>query len=386
MAASRGQVQDRRQGPTEGASARGLLAVLPGWLLQVGASGRILGVWGAGVEGLTAPRVGGHLADLFPFAPAGAVVQALDLARASGAARLRSPVERGGPDWLCLEVAQANGGDLACRISDLRPVTGREAELAAALGDAESRSAGKSRFLASLSHELRTPLNAIMGFADAMREEALGPIPPRYQGYAELIHESGELLLELICDVLDMSRVEAERFELHPEAFDAREAAAAVIRLMRGQVERAGLTFEVPGMRRRIEVFADRRALKQMALNLISNAVKATPAGGRITLTLLAEGRDLHLAVTDTGRGIPTEDLDRLGRPFEQAGSPEQKSAGAGLGLSLVKALAGLHGGELVLRSRPWEGTEASIRLPVVIETPTQPELDLSGPPEPSRT
>lgn len=378
MAASRGQVQDRPQGPPQGSPAPGLLSVLPGWLLQVGETGRIAGVWGAGVEGLTAPRVGGHLADLFPFAPAGSVTQALDLARATGAARTRFPAEPGGLDWLCLEIALAAGGRLACRISDLRPVTGREAELAAALAGSEARSAGKSRFLASLSHELRTPLNAIMGFADAMREQALGPIPQRYQGYAELIHESGELLLELISDVLDMSRVEAERFELHPEVFDAREAIAAVVRLMRGQVERAGLAFAAPDLRARIEVFADRRALKQMALNLLSNAIKATPPGGCVALALRAEGGDLMLGVSDTGRGIPPEDLARLGRPFEQAGDPEQKAAGAGLGLSLVKAFAGLHGGELVLSSRPWEGTEAVVRLPVIVPQQTQPELDLS--------
>lgn len=378
MAASRGQVQDRPQGPPEGSSAPGLIAVLPGWLLQVAETGRILGVWGAGIGGLAAPRIGGHLADLFPFAPAGSVTQALDLARATGAARTRSPTEPGGVDWLCLEIARAAGGSFACRISDLRPVTGREAELAAALAGSEARSAGKSRFLASLSHELRTPLNAIMGFADAMREQALGPIPQRYQGYAELIHESGELLLELISDVLDMSRVEAERFELHPEVFDAREAIAAVVRLMRGQVERAGLAFAAPDLRGRIEVFADRRALKQMALNLLSNAIKATPPGGRVTLALRAEGRDLVLGVSDTGRGIPPDDLERLGRPFEQAGDPEQKAAGAGLGLSLVKAFAGLHGGELVLSSRPWEGTEAMIRLPVIVGQQTQPELDLA--------
>jgi cell cycle sensor histidine kinase DivJ len=147
---------------------------------------------------------------------------------------------------------------------------------------------------------------------------------------------------------------------------------------MRGQVERAGLTFAAPDMRERIEVRADRRALKQMALNLLSNAVKATPPGGRVTLTLRSEGGDLVLGVTDTGRGILPGDLARLGRPFEQAGAPEQKAAGSGLGLSLVKALAGLHGGELTLRSRPWEGTEAEVRLPVVVEDQTQPELDLS--------
>lgn len=252
--------------------------------------------------------------------------------------------------------------------------------------DSESRSAGKSRFLASLSHELRTPLNAIMGFADAMREEVRGPLPPAYRSYADLIHESGELLLELISDVLDMSRIEAERLELHPEIFDAREAAASVIRLMRGQIERAGLTFMTPDMRERIEVQADRRALKQIALNLLSNAIKATPSGGRILLSLHAEDGDLILCVSDTGRGILPEELNRLGRPFEQAGSPEQKASGAGLGLSLVKALAGLHGGAMSIRSRPWEGTEVTVRLPVIVDEQSQLELDLNDSPTPTRS
>jgi len=337
-----------------------------------------LAIWGAGLEGGPGPRVGNRLADLLPFARPGAVEQALEQARSGGVARLRASTESGGSDWLAVELVRAPDGGFACRMTDLRLLAPCEVDLEASLQASEARSAGKSRFLASLSHELRTPLNAIMGFADAMRVEVLGPMPPRYRGYAELIHESGELLLELISDVLDMSRVEAERFELHTEVFDAREAAAAVIRLMRGQVERAGLTFAAPDMRERIEVRADRRALKQMALNLLSNAVKATPPGGRVTLTLRSEGGDLVLGVTDTGRGILPGDLARLGRPFEQAGAPEQKAAGSGLGLSLVKALAGLHGGELTLRSRPWEGTEAEVRLPVVVEDQTQPELDLS--------
>ena len=378
MVASRRKAQEPSQAPPEGSLAEDLLGRLPGYLLHLDGEGRILSSWGSGLDGPSQPRPGRKLADLFPFAPPGRIAGALDLARSSGFARVRAPAGKSGGDCLGLEVATRHGGGFACRMSDLRATTRRETELEAALRDSESRSAGKSRFLASLSHELRTPLNAIMGFADAMREEVLGPIPPRYRGYAELIHESGELLLELISDVLDISRVEAERFELNPEVFDAREAIAAVIRLMRGQVERAGLTFVATDMRGRIEVKADRRALKQMALNLLSNAVKATPPGGRVTLSLQAEGRDLVLSVADTGRGIHPEDLERLGRPFEQAGDPEQRAAGAGLGLSLVKAFAGLHGGELILRSRPWEGTEARVRLPVIVAEPTEPELDLS--------
>ena len=377
MAASRPHLRERPRGPAPGSPAEETLQALPGQTLRLTPSGRILEAWGAGPAGALGLRIGDALSDGLPFAPVGALDRALALACGAGAAQVRIPSEAGGDPWLGLELARVPGGDLIGRLTDLRVVSAREAALEAALRDSEARSAGKSRFLASLSHELRTPLNAIMGFADAMREEVLGPLPPRYRSYADLIHESGELLLELISDVLDMSRVEAERLELHPEIFDAREATAAVIRLMRGQIERAGLTFVTPDMRERIEVRADRRALKQMALNLLSNAIKATPYGGRIVLSLHVEDGELVLSVTDTGRGILPEDLERLGRPFEQAGSPEQRAAGAGLGLSLVKALASLHGGAMSIRSRPWEGTDVTLRLPVVVDEQTQPELDL---------
>jgi cell cycle sensor histidine kinase DivJ len=281
-----------------------------------------------------------------------------------------------------MEVNRAGDGRLHARLLDLRPFLGGEAELEARLAEAEARSAAKSRFLASLAHELRTPLNAILGFADAMKEEVLGPLPARYRGYPDLIHESGELLLELISDVLDMSRMEAERFELHPEIFDVREAARAVIRLMRGQIDRAGVKFSTPSLRERIEVRADRRALKQIALNLLSNALKATPAGGRIALSISVRGQDLVLSVSDTGRGIPAADLARLGQPFEQSGDREQRYAGSGLGLSIVKALAGLHGGDMTIRSRWCEGTSVEVRLPVILTEATQPELELEGPDE----
>jgi signal transduction histidine kinase len=169
-----------------------------------------------------------------------------------------------------------------------------------------------------------------------------------------------------------------ERFDLNLEVFDVREAASAVIRLVRGQVERAGLEFVAPDLRERIEVRADRRALKQMSLNLISNAIKATPPGGRVAFGLAREGEDLVLVVEDTGCGVAEADLARLGRPFEQAGSPDQKAAGAGLGRSLVKALCDLHGGEMTLSSREGQGTRVSLRLPIVVRDQVQPELDLT--------
>jgi len=242
----------------------------------------------------------------------------------------------------------------------------REAVHEQARAEAEAQNAGKSRFLANMSHELRTPLNAIMGFADIMKQRLFGPLPDRYAEYPELIHESGGHLLELINDVLDMSKIEAERFELNLEVFDARDAVNAVLRLMRGQADRAGVQLRGLIPREPMEVSADRRALKQIALNLISNALKFTPKGGSVTVTLGGDERDLELIVADTGAGIAPEDLARLGRPYEQAGDTGMRIQGTGLGLSLVRAFAALHGGEMQLESTLGEGTTAIVRMPVV--------------------
>jgi cell cycle sensor histidine kinase DivJ len=220
-----------------------------------------------------------------------------------------------------------------------------------------------------MSHELRTPLNAIMGFSDIMRQRLFGPISDRYAEYADLIHESGAHLLELINDVLDMSKIEADRFELAREAFDAREAVAAALRLMRGQADRAGVSLRGVLPPEPMWANADRRAVKQIAINLLSNALKFTPRGGSVTLTLQADGDTLELVVADTGVGIAPSDLERLGRPFEQAGDPNQKAAGSGLGLSLVHAFAQLHGGEMCIESTLGDGATVIVRMPVLSDS-----------------
>src|SRR5438128_8866865 len=171
-------------------------------------------------------------------------------------------------------------------LRDARAQRARETELEEARVLAEQQNAGKSRFLANMSHELRTPLNAIMGFSDIMRQRLFGPLGDRYAEYSELIHESGSHLLELINDVLDMSKIEAERFELAIETFDARESVQAVLRLMRGQAERAGVHLREVLPAAPVYADADRRALKQIALNLISNSLKFTPRGGSVTVTV----------------------------------------------------------------------------------------------------
>ena len=237
----------------------------------------------------------------------------------------------------------------------------------AARDDALAANRAKSRFLAEMSHELRTPLNAVLGFSDTMRMRMFGPISDRYGEYAELIHESGRHLLDLINDLLDMSKIEADRYELDREPFDVGEAAAAAVRLVRRQADEAGVSLRTSLPPRPLEVDADRRAIKQIVINLLANAVKFTPSGGAVTLAVQAAGSELEIVVSDTGVGIAPEDLRRLGRPYEQAGEADQRSQGTGLGLSLVRALAGLHGGAVTIESRLGDGTAVTVRLPVLI-------------------
>ena len=242
----------------------------------------------------------------------------------------------------------------------------REHGLETARAEAAARDAGKSRFLANMSHELRTPLNAVLGFADIMRSRLFGPLPDRYAEYAASIHEAGGHLLNLINDVLDVSKIEADRYELLRERFDAREAVSAAVALVRVAADDKGLALQsvLPGDA--VMADADRRALQQIALNLLSNAVKFTPAGGSVTATLTAVGPYLELVVADTGVGVAPEDLKRLGRPFEQAGAADQRAQGTGLGLSLVRSLAELHGGRMSFESTLGEGTAVTVRLPVI--------------------
>jgi cell cycle sensor histidine kinase DivJ len=249
----------------------------------------------------------------------------------------------------------------------------RELGLETARVEAEAQSAGKTRFLANMSHELRTPLNAVIGFADIMRERLFGPIPDRYAGYADAIHQAGGHLLDLINDVLDLSKIEAERYELAIETLDARDPVSAAVALIRVQADDKGVDLAPVLPSTPLTVKADPRALKQMALNLLSNAVKFTPAGGSVTLTLDGVGPYLELIVSDTGVGIAPEDLQRIGRPFEQAGDADQKAQGTGLGLSLVRSLTELHGGRMSIDSTLGEGAAVMVRLPVIEVVPAEP-------------
>ena len=236
-----------------------------------------------------------------------------------------------------------------------------------AMTRAEAANQAKSEFLANMSHELRTPLNAINGFSEIMAAEMFGPLGDRrYKGYAGDILRSGQHLLSLINDILDMAKIEAGKLTLHYETVSVQEICEDAIRLMRGKVDEAGLTLrlQAPDLP---EIEADHRGVKQVLLNLISNAVKFTPEGGSITVALsMAAGDRIRVAVTDTGIGIAADDLARLARPFEQVeGQHSKTTQGTGLGLALTKALIELHGGELTMDSEPGRGTTVAFDLPM---------------------
>ncbi|MFO1013635.1 MAG: HAMP domain-containing sensor histidine kinase [Caulobacteraceae bacterium] len=274
----------------------------------------------------------------------------------------------GSPDrWMMVAFARLGPDELAASIRDATTQRAYEAGLEQARTDAEALNAGKSRFLANMSHELRTPLNAIIGFSDIMRTAMFGPLADKYAEYAGLIHESGGHLLDLINDVLDMSKIEAERYDLAREEFDAREAVSAALRLVRLQADGNGVTLRGVLPAQPLEVDADRRALKQIVLNLVSNALKFTNRGGQVTVTARPQGEYLEIIVADSGVGISAADLERLGKPYEQAGEASQRAKGTGLGLSLVRAFAELHGGTMAIESTLGEGTAVTVRLPVLL-------------------
>ncbi|MDB5454840.1 MAG: two-component sensor histidine kinase [Caulobacter sp.] len=302
---------------------------------------------------------------------------ALGEARQNGAASVTfTPVQA--PDRaVTLDLSRITPNLLIGVLRDSTAESAHAAALEQARNDAEGLAAGRARFLANMSHELRTPLNAIMGFSDIMRARMFGALSERYGEYAQLIHESGGHLLDLINDVLDMSKIEAERYELTRETFDARDPTTAAMRLLRVQADAAGVALRGVLPPAELPVEADRRALKQIVLNLVSNALKFTPRGGQVTVTLDGHDGIMELVVADTGVGISPEDLERLGRPYEQAGGADQRSRGTGLGLSLVRAFAQLHGGEMLIESRLGAGTTVSVRLPVLPGPPADVEDDV---------
>jgi cell cycle sensor histidine kinase DivJ len=257
-------------------------------------------------------------------------------------------------------------GEMVAVTRDISERKASEHELVEARDRAEDASRAKSRFLANMSHELRTPLNAIIGFSEVMTHEMFGPVgSARYLEYARLINESGSHLLELINSVLDMSKIEANRFQLVQEVFDLDDATDQAIRFVKFQAERQGVVVQKDICPESTQIYADKRAVTQILINLLSNGVKFTPKGGRVSVMAQAKEDGIEIAVSDTGVGISEEHILRVGKPFEQVENEMTRTKdGTGLGLALVRSLAQLHGGSMWIESKLGAGTTVHVLLP----------------------
>ena len=271
--------------------------------------------------------------------------------------RLRAETERD---------ADGRAVRIAGTLSDIDELKRQERELIAAREKAELANKSKTEFLANMSHELRTPLNAVIGFAEVIEGQLLGEIGnPKYRAYANDIRESGQHLLSLINDILDHAKIEAGRRELHEEWLRLADLIHGTVRLVRERAHDRGIVLDVQPADGLPRVFADQRGIKQILLNLLTNAIKFTPENGRVTVRAEVGADGLWLEVADTGIGIAEADIEKAMAPFGQADNwLTREHEGTGLGLALCKQLAELHGGTLTLDSAPGNGTCVRVTLP----------------------
>jgi two-component system, cell cycle sensor histidine kinase DivJ len=271
--------------------------------------------------------------------------------------------------------SEATASSEAEVVAVMRDITDRkiqEQALDMARTAAEQADASKTRFLATMSHELRTPLNAIIGFSDMIvQEDALMLDAARRREYAQLINDSGQHLLSVVNGILDMSKMESGNFEISPEPFAPRAALVNCCNLLALKARENSIDLVTRAPEDLPVMTGDPRAFRQIVLNLVSNAIKFTERGGKVTVTAAVEGPWLVLRVSDTGVGIAADDLKRVGDPFFQAGKAYQRRhEGTGLGLSIVKSLVGLHAGEITVQSRIDEGTSVTVALPLAFSPP----------------
>jgi two-component system, cell cycle sensor histidine kinase PleC len=247
---------------------------------------------------------------------------------------------------------------------------------------AEDANQAKSKFLANMSHELRTPLNAIIGFSEIMEAAMFGPLgAEKYSEYSRDIRESGQYLLEVINDILDMSKIEAGGIRLAPEELELEPVLADSLRVVSQRASEKRLDL-ISHIEPAIYLRADRRALKQIALNLLSNAVKFTPDGGAVSVRGHVRAGLVTIAIEDNGIGIPKDALRKLGRPFEQVESQlTKRHQGSGLGLAIAKSLVEMHGGAMRIRSTLGKGTTVVVRLPLTARAMVRDERNVISPP-----
>ena len=308
------------------------------------------------------------------FFPGGDVTQSLRRVADGGGRGEAAEIEISRMDgtriWVALSVATVGFKGRRAILVGIQDVTEKRMQLetlrqARDMADEASRS--KSEFLANMSHELRTPLNAIIGFSEALQNELFGPVgSPRYREYAEDIHESGVHLLNLINDILDLSKIEAGHFKLHEDEADLNPIVASALRLVHHRADKAGVTLKSSLPEPPVVVTVDERAMKQVLINLLTNAVKFSRAGSEVTISASVGSQSLRISVSDQGIGMAEEDIPKALAPFTQLdGTLSRSHEGTGLGLPLAKHLTELHGGTLTIESEPDMGTTVHVDLPI---------------------
>ena len=349
-------------------------AGMPGEIFQVSRSNRIHGLSSSALGLLNADQDGEYrnLSDLLAGNDQRAeILSLIESARRRGTPQSGMFENQGGQNTAKHIEITASPGPQESVFIHLLDRSNTVRELARAVDDnsrVRSEADDKTLFFAGVSHELRTPLNAIIGFSDMMRSRLFGPLPGKYAEYADLIHDSGQHMLDLIGDVLDLSKVEVGKYDLSYTAFDAADVIRSTIKMIRPSADAAEvqLETEIEPANDELLIEADRKAVRQILLNLLSNAIKFTPKGGQVVVQAKSNGDALNITVRDNGVGMSADELKKVGQPFVQSKSGRESDArGSGLGLSLVKSLTELHGGRFSLASQIDKGTSAEIYLPL---------------------
>ena len=360
-----------------------LLRHQPLLLATVDRSGRVLSAAGAVVADYGPQQLEGRsLGHLVAEHELPALAAALHTTVREGQASLYCAPTDGGDGWLEITLKANASGDIVAAIRDAREQFAREKRLEAERVTAEQQNAGKSRFLANMSHELRTPLNAIIGFSDAL----MVGFPDhscreRCTGYLGHIQSSGSHLLSLINDILDLSKIEAGDMRIEPAPTAIAPLVAECLDLVRGRADAKGIVLATAGLDRVPAAEVDPRRLRQILINLLGNAVKFTPEGGRVIVEAECDGRQLTLTVNDTGIGMTEEEVAVALAPFGQ--NPTQVGrgeAGTGLGLPLARHLAELHGGSLTVTSISGRGTTVTVVIPLAGAAEARPQEETAAP------
>ena len=262
-------------------------------------------------------------------------------------------------------VVERQKAEIALRTARQKAETAAQ-EALIALRKTEAANRAKSEFLANMSHELRTPLNAIIGFSEAMMTEMFGPIGAQYQSYATDIHRSGQHLLQLVQDILDISKIEHGNVELNESVIEMRDLVESAIAIVSSRARESRIHIEWSVADGAEHLYADEKCLRQMILNIVVNAIKFSRPDGRIDLVAgISKNGSYRLSIADNGIGIHSDEIPRLMQPFEQmARSMTRSHEGYGLGLPMVNSLTRLHGGRLEIQSKPGVGSLVTIILP----------------------